>query len=36
MTRDDLDRYEVTAEGFAYAAQMAWAAASSVFKRSVS
>ncbi|WP_437964648.1 hypothetical protein WMF04_33835 [Sorangium sp. So ce260] len=26
MTRDDLDRYEVTAEGFAYAAQMAWAA----------
>ncbi|AUX24527.1 transcriptional regulator [Sorangium cellulosum] len=27
MTPDDLDRYEVTAEGFAYAAQMAWAAA---------
>ncbi|AUX34938.1 MULTISPECIES: hypothetical protein [Sorangium] len=27
MTRDDLDRYEVTAEGFAYATQMAWAAA---------
>ncbi|XXX73346.1 hypothetical protein WMF30_37475 [Sorangium sp. So ce134] len=27
MTRDDLDRYEVTAEGFVYATQMAWAAA---------
>ncbi len=27
MTRDDLDRYEVAAEGFAYATQMAWAAA---------
>ncbi|WP_437323617.1 hypothetical protein [Sorangium sp. So ce381] len=27
MTKDDLERYEVTAEGFAYAVQMAWAAA---------
>lgn len=27
MTSDDLDRYEVTPEGFAYATQMAWAAA---------
>ncbi|WP_437670417.1 hypothetical protein [Sorangium sp. So ce131] len=27
MTADDLDRYEVTPEGFAYATQMAWAAA---------
>lgn len=27
MSQDDLDRYEVTAEGFAYATQMAWAAA---------